>query len=173
MASQQSKVLKTSEIETPLGPMQIISSEDMLYLVRFMDHGGLERNVERLGLKAKATILPGRTQVIDSVEREINQYFNGTLKEFKTPLFFLGSVFQKTVWQELIKIPYGKTKSYKDIAVSIGNPLAFRAGAQANRVNPFTLIVPCHRVINANGNLGGYAGSLDRKKWLLEHDIEG
>lgn len=95
-----SKILKASWLDTPLGPMIAIADEQALYLLEFVDRWGLEREVERLRQKLKSTIIPGLTQPISSIQSEIIKYFNGKLREFKTPLFFLGSPFQKCVWEE-------------------------------------------------------------------------
>jgi len=97
----------------------------------------------------------------------LTAYFDGKLKEFQTPLFLLGSPFQKQVWEALNKIPFGETSSYLDIAKRIGRPAACRAVAQANGANQLAIIIPCHRVINHNGELGGYGGGITRKEWLL------
>lgn len=166
----QVNILKASWLDTPLGPMIAIADEKDLYLLEFVDRRGLEREVERLRKKIKSAIIPGHTLPINSIEKELQHYFEGTLAEFKTPLFFLGSPFQKRVWQELKKIPSGNTRSYLEIAVAIGKPKAYRAVAQANGANQFAIIIPCHRVINSNGELGGYGGGLSRKKWLLNHE---
>jgi AraC family transcriptional regulator, regulatory protein of adaptative response / methylated-DNA-[protein]-cysteine methyltransferase len=115
-------------------------------------------------------VVSGITEPIVSVQQECEDYFNGTLKQFTTPLHFLGTPFQQSVWQALQDIPYGETRSYADLAGVIGNPKAHRAVAGANHANPFTIIVPCHRVIYADGSLGGYAGGLTRKQWLLDHE---
>lgn len=165
-----SNILKASWLDTPLGPMIAIANEEALYLLEFVDRRGLEREIERLRQKTKSAIIPGYTTPICSIERELNLYFKGELKEFKTPLFLLGSPFQKNVWAELVKIPPGETKSYSEIAIAIGKPTAFRAVAQANGANQLAIIIPCHRVINTNGELGGYAGGLTRKKWLINHE---
>lgn len=168
--SSSSTILKASWLDTPLGPMLAIADEDLLYLLEFVDRRGLEREVERLRQRTKSAIIPGRTQPITSIEKELHQYFSGKLNDFKTPLFFLGSPFQKHVWEELIKIPIGETRSYSDIAIAIGSPSSFRAVANANGANQLAILIPCHRVINTNGELGGYGGGLIRKKWLLNHE---
>jgi AraC family transcriptional regulator of adaptative response/methylated-DNA-[protein]-cysteine methyltransferase len=168
-----SNILKASWLDTRLGPMIAIADEEALYLLEFVDHRGLEREVEHLRQKTKSVIIPGYTQPISSIESELNQYFSSKLIEFKTPLFFLGSPFQKNVWEELKKIPLGETRSYSDIAAAIGKPSAFRAVAQANGANQLAIIIPCHRVINTNGELGGYGGGLARKKWLINHEKRG
>ncbi|OJW51112.1 MAG: bifunctional transcriptional activator/DNA repair enzyme protein Ada [Alphaproteobacteria bacterium 41-28] len=166
-------ILKAAWLDTRLGPMIAIADERELYLLEFVDRRGLEREVERLRKKTKSTILPGITEPIHSIERELNQYFDGKLEEFKTPLFLLGSPFQKRVWEELQKIPFGETRSYSDIAAAIGKPSAFRAVANANGANQLAIIIPCHRVINTNGDLGGYGGGITRKKWLINHEKRG
>jgi methylated-DNA-[protein]-cysteine S-methyltransferase len=102
------------------------------------------------------------------VIEQLTAYFEGKLKEFNLPISMLGTKFQKQVWQELTKIPYGKTISYKELAVRIGNAKAVRAVGLANGRNPISIIVPCHRVIGANGSLTGYGGGLPRKKTLLD-----
>ena len=163
----EKSILKTSWLDTKLGPMIAVASETDLYLLEFVDRRGLEREVERLREKTKSVIIPGRTPPISSIEKELSSYFAGQLKEFHTPLFLLGSPFQKQIWDELKNIPYGNTCSYLDIAKVIARPSAFRAVAQANGANQFAIIIPCHRVINTNGELGGYGGGLTRKQWLL------
>ncbi len=165
-------VLKASWLDTRLGPVIAIADEERLYLLEFVDRRGLEREVERLRQRTKSAIVPGCTTPIDMVEKELHQYFAGKLSQFKTPLFLLGSPFQKHVWEELQKIPPGETRSYSDIAIAVGRPMAFRAVAQANGANQIAILIPCHRVINANGELGGYGGGLTRKKWLLNHEKE-
>ena len=102
------------------------------------------------------------------VIEQLTAYFEGKLTEFDLPILMLGTKFQQQVWQELTKIPYGKTISYKELAVRIGNIKAVRAVGLANGRNPISIIVPCHRVIGANGSLTGYSGGLPRKKALLD-----
>ncbi len=165
-----SHLLQTSQLDTPFGPMIAIANENALYLLEFIGRRSLARELECLKQQTKSTIVPGRTQPIESIEQELRLYADGALKEFKTPLFLLGSPFQKQVWEELQKIPFGHTCSYSDLAAAIHRPTAFRAVAQANGANQLALIIPCHRVINANGNLGGYGGGIPRKQQLLDHE---
>lgn len=167
------QILKASWLDTRLGPMIAIADENTLYLLEFVDRRGLEREVERLRQKTKSAIVPGHTQPISSIENELSQYFEGKLIEFKTPTHYIGSLFQQQVWEELKKIPAGETRSYLDIAVAIGKPSAFRAVAQANGANQLTIVIPCHRVINTNGDLGGYGGGIIRKNWLINHEKKG
>ncbi len=166
----QSNILKATWLDTRLGPMLAISDEGALYLLEFVDRRGLEREVERLKKATRSMIVPGCTSPIKSIERELKLYFDGELKEFKTPLVFLGSSFTKHVWEELQKIPYGHTRSYAQIASAMGKPSAYRAVARANGANQLAIIIPCHRVINTNGELGGYGGGISRKQWLINHE---
>lgn len=163
-------VLKAAWIDTKLGPMIAIADDEGLYLLEFADRRGLEHEIERLRKKMKAAIIPGETKVIKQIEIELMNYFDGKQCEFKTPLVLIGSPFQKNVWKVLQKIPPGETRSYLDIANAIKNPAAFRAVANANGANQLAIIIPCHRVINANGELGGYGGGISRKQWLLSHE---
>lgn len=166
----QCSILKAAWLDTKLGPMIAIADEDALYLLEFVDRRGLEREVERLRQRTKSAIIPGTAPSIHSIENELSQYFDGKLKDFKTPLHFLGSPFQKRVWEELQRIPFGETRSYAEIALAIGNPIAFRAVANANGANQIAIVIPCHRVINTTGELGGYGGGIARKKWLINHE---
>lgn len=168
--SQQLRILKAAWLDTPLGPMIAIANETHLYLLEFVDRRGMEREVERLRQRTKSAIIPGITPAISSIEQELKDYFDGTLHVFKTPLFLLGSPFQKQVWQALLTIPYGQTKSYKKQAETIGRATACRAVANANGANQLAIIIPCHRIITSQGKLGGYGGGIARKKWLIEHE---
>ena len=168
--SEQHFILRASWLDTPLGPMLAIANEKALYLLEFVDRRGLEREVERLRVRTKSAILPGKTDPIVSIENELRDYFNGHLKTFKTPLFLLGSPFQKLVWDALCQIPYGETRSYSEQANSIGKPSACRAVANANGANQIAIVIPCHRIINMNGDLGGYGGGIARKQWLINHE---
>ena len=113
-----------------------------------------------------------RSELSDKTVLQLEEYFDGRRKEFDIPIKLRGTEFQKKVWNELLKIPYGVTVSYKDIAIKIGNPKACRAVGMANHNNPILIIVPCHRVINENNKLGGYALGLDLKRKLLELEKE-
>lgn len=102
--------------------------------------------------------------------RQMEAYFAGELTEFDLPLNMIGTEFQKTVWRELLNIPFGVTISYGELAERVGNPSASRAVGAANGRNPISIIVPCHRVIGSNGKLTGYGGGIERKEWLLAHE---
>lgn len=171
ISSNTVQLLYASWLDTPLGPMCVIADHDALYLLEFVDRRGLEKEVENLRNR-KIAIIPGRTAITDMIEQELKLYFSGKLQQFLTPIQMIGSVFQKTVWQTLLTIPLGKTCSYLELAKQLNKPTAFRAAANANGRNQLAIIIPCHRVINTNGALGGYSGGLVRKKWLLSHEQE-
>lgn len=108
--------------------------------------------------------------VLAEARRQLTGYFGGELTEFRLPLAANGTAFQKKVWQALREIPYGETRSYREVAESIGSPRSTRAVGAANGRNPVGIIVPCHRVIAADGSLGGYSGGLRTKRFLLDHE---
>jgi AraC family transcriptional regulator of adaptative response/methylated-DNA-[protein]-cysteine methyltransferase len=164
-------ILKSSEIKSPLGKIMVMGSDKELYFLEFMESRGFERRLVRFMKKIGATVEKGNNAIISSIEKELNQYFEGKLKVFTIPLMQLGTSFQKQVWKKLSQTSWGETLSYSDLAVAVGNPLACRAVANANGANHIAIVVPCHRIIQANGTLGGYGGGLDRKRWLL--DLEG
>jgi AraC family transcriptional regulator of adaptative response/methylated-DNA-[protein]-cysteine methyltransferase len=157
-------------IETPLGPMLALADDRGLALLEFVDRRGLERELETLQRKLKRTVLPGPHRYLDQIESELKDYFAGRSLTFETPLAMGGSTFQRAVWNALLAIPPGTTRSYAEIAAAIGSRSAVRAVGRANGDNPLCLIVPCHRVIGADGTLTGYGGGLWRKQWLLDHE---
>lgn len=159
-------MLKESWIDTPLGRMLAVADEQALYVLEFDNKRRLERELKRI----KKPTTPGKTAPIVQIEEELKAYFSGELQEFKTPLCPIGTPFQKRVWEELQKIPFGETRSYAEIAIAIGKPTAFRAVALANGSNQFSIVIPCHRVINSSRALGGYGGGLEKKVWLLNHE---
>ena len=115
-----------------------------------------------------AVFVPGRNQLIEQVAREVGAYFEGRLRDFDIPLSLCGTEFQKEVWEGLLAIPYGETRSYADLARTVGRPKAVRAVGRANGMNALAIVVPCHRVVGADGRLVGYGGGLWRKQRLLE-----
>jgi len=141
--------------DSPLGLMEIESDEGNIVSVYFLKE-------KRYNEKS--------TPLLVETKKQLREYFNGKRTVFDLPCKVEGTDFQKNVWKELTKIPYGKTCSYKDIAVGIGNEKASRVVGNANNKNKISIIIPCHRVIGSNGKLVGYEGGLWRKKWLLEHE---
>lgn len=159
-------------LDTPLGPMIVICSEEAVYLAEFTVRKNLTGQFEKLLKVYDRPILPGRTKVTDQAEDQLKAYFKGRLQEFDLPLRPTGTEFQRRVWDALCDIPFGQTRSYGELAVAIGNEKAFRAVASSNARNGLAIIIPCHRVINTGGKLGGYAGGLAKKQWLLDHEVK-
>lgn len=108
--------------------------------------------------------------IADQAVRQLQEYFSGQRQRFDLPLEPAGTAFQQRVWRALLTVPFGRTASYKDIALQLGDVNAVRAVGMANSRNPIGIIIPCHRVIGADGSLTGYAGGLDKKRWLLQHE---
>lgn len=165
--SKEKRVLYSTWLETKLGAMLAISDHEQLYLLEFVDRRGLETEIMMLRKRLNAVIIPQQTEIIQLLTQELSEYFNGQRMIFTVPLAMVGSPFQQQVWQQLLQINTGETYSYKQLAQAIGNDKASRAVANANGKNQLSILIPCHRVINSDGTLGGYGGGLERKKWLL------
>lgn len=172
-ARSDGKVLYATWIDTPLGAMISIADENYLYLLEFVDRRGLEKEIERLRQKLKIGVIPGKTGITNQIKSELSDYFSGKSYDFHTPCYLLGTAFEQSVWEALKLIPVGQTYSYLSIAKNISQPKSFRAVANANGKNQLAIIIPCHRVINENGELGGYGGGLNRKQWLIHHERSG
>jgi AraC family transcriptional regulator of adaptative response/methylated-DNA-[protein]-cysteine methyltransferase len=168
--AQTNNILTQATISTPLGAMIAIADHESLYFLAFTDNPDLEKRISSLLQKTNAQLINGTTPALESIQKELTAYFSDNLKTFKTPVRFIGSTFQQKSWQQLAQVPYGTTQSYGALASSIEKPSAYRAVAQANGANNLVIIIPCHRIINANGALGGYNAGLERKKWLLAHE---
>jgi AraC family transcriptional regulator of adaptative response/methylated-DNA-[protein]-cysteine methyltransferase len=167
-ASKHKSVISVTRIETPLGPMLAGAVDDGICLLEFTDRRMLETQLKIVARRFNAPIIQGTHALFGTLTRELLEYFDGKRKEFTVPLAAPGTAFQQKVWDELCRIPYGKTRSYKQQAEAIGMPEAVRAVANANGVNRISIIIPCHRVIGSDGQLTGYGGGLWRKKWLLD-----
>lgn len=170
--SNRTLILKAALFDTQLGSMLAIADDTSLYLLEFCERKKLKQEIQRLQHKTKTLIVLGSTKPLRSIESELQSYFNGTLKQFNSPLFLMGTPFQQSVWQQLLKIPAGETRSYAELARTLNKPTAHRAVAQANATNQLAIIIPCHRVIYTDGSLGGYAANVTRKKWLLVHEAQ-
>lgn len=168
--SSKPNTLLYERFDTPLGPMITIATEEGICLLEFGDRRMLETELIDLQKRLKAQLLPGRNQHIIQLLEELDGYYKGTLKTFTVPLVTPGTAFQNQVWEALKEIPYGEIESYQQMAQKICNPNAVRAVGRANGMNRIGIIIPCHRVIGADGQLTGYGGGLWRKEWLLEHE---
>jgi len=155
------------EVNSPLGIIVAGCMEDTLVFLQF-ERGSLKSIEKKFECILRKT---NRHPFLERVENQLKEYFEGKRKVFDVPLkFVVGTDFQKKCWEALLKIPYGETISYSKQAETVGNSKAIRAVANANRLNPIAIIVPCHRVIGKNGKLTGYAGGLDKKEFLIEHE---
>ena len=155
-------------IPSPLGPLLAAATEDGLCMLEYADRKKLPDQAGELSRWYQRPVVPGRNQFIEQIVRELDEYFAGARQRFDTPLDLRGTEFQESVWKELLNIPFGETISYEELAKRIGNPKAQRAVGLANGRNRLPIIVPCHRVIQKNGQLRGYGGGLWRKQFLLD-----
>lgn len=148
----------TSYIKTVLGPIVISEEDGFITELRFV------KDTHKI---------PGgqKTSLLEKAEKQIREYLNGTSRGFDLPLAAKGTEFQKTVWEALLRIPYGETRSYKQVAELIGRPDASRAVGMANSKNPILILTPCHRVVGSDGKLTGYAAGLEIKEQLLELEL--
>jgi len=160
-------LLMADWIDTPLGPMVAVSDTRALHLLEFVGRKALPRELQQLQAQAKGALGFGRPAPTEQVAAELARYFGGRSAHFATPLAFHGSPFTRQVWSALQDIPAGETRSYGEVARAIGKPEAVRAVARANGANQIALVIPCHRVIGADGALTGYGGGLWRKERLI------
>ena len=167
-AAAGSTTIHVDRFTTPLGPMLVGATDTRLCLLEFVDRRMLPAQVQRLRRRLHAVFVPDRNGIIAQTEQEIGDYFAGRRREFTVPIVTPGTDFQEAVWAALASIPYGETASYGDLAAAVGRPSAVRAVGTTNGLNALAIIVPCHRVIGADGKLVGYGGGLWRKKRLLE-----
>ncbi|HET6603585.1 MAG TPA: methylated-DNA--[protein]-cysteine S-methyltransferase [Xanthomonadaceae bacterium] len=156
-------------LETPIGPMLAIAGAQGVHLLEFSDRTALPGELARLQRRL-GPVCFGDNAMLDALAVQLTAYFDGSATGFDVPLAQHGSTFERTVWTALQAIPAGCTRSYGALAARLGRPGAARAVARANGANPLAILVPCHRVIGADGALTGYGGKLWRKRWLLEHE---
>ncbi|MDH5353829.1 MAG: methylated-DNA--[protein]-cysteine S-methyltransferase [Gammaproteobacteria bacterium] len=158
-------------MSTPLGPMYAGASDKGLCFLEFTDRKMIDGQIEQLQKQMKAKFVKGKSDILDRVETQLEEYFAGERREFDLPLDVRGTDFQKQAWDALLAIPYGEIRSYQQQADKIGKPKAVRAIASANARNHIAIVIPCHRVIARDGGLAGFGGGIWRKKYLL--DLEG
>jgi len=158
------------EISTPLGKMFAVASDRGLVLCEFADRPMLPTQMDRIERLLGSAVVAGDHPHLDQTQRELDEYFGGQRQEFTVPLVLDGTPFQQLVWNELCRIPFGRTTYYEALAQTIKRPNAARAVGRANGDNRMAIIVPCHRVIKADGSLSGYGGGRHRKRWLLAHE---
>jgi len=150
--------------------MRAAATDEGICLFDFEYRRSIDTIMKRIETTLGDTFTEAEHPHFATLKQEIGEYFTGIRKTFDVPLHLVGTAFQKSVWQGLLQIPYGDTRSYKQQSIFLGNEKAIRAVAGANGENGIAIIVPCHRVIGENGSLVGYGGGLQRKKWLLDHE---
>jgi AraC family transcriptional regulator of adaptative response/methylated-DNA-[protein]-cysteine methyltransferase len=169
-AKPEHGALLAERIETPLGSMLAIADDEGLRLLEFVDRRALERELSILRSRLKTNVVPGEHRHLDTIRTQLADYFSGKNLKFDLPLAPVGSPFQLRDWKLLCSIPIGETRSYTWMAEKLGDAEMRRAVGRANGENMLCIVVPCHRVIRADGTLCGYGGGLWRKKWLLDHE---
>lgn len=151
------------EHESPVGVLTLIASDEAVRAVLWPN--------ERPGrVTIRERVEAGSNPIVDQARRELDEYFSGERTRFEVPVDIVGTDFQRAVWTALTTITYGTTRSYGSLADAVGNPQAARAVGAATGLNPISIIVPCHRLIGTNGSMTGFAGGLDVKRWLLQHE---
>lgn len=169
---KQGRILRANWLDTPIGPMIAVADSRHLMLLEFFERKSLGRELKALQTAAKGSIGLGTYPPIEQIKTEMQEYFAGDRRIFETPLAAIGTPFTQSVWAQLRSIPVGVTQSYSDVARDLGRPTATRAVARANGANPIAIVVPCHRVIGADGSLTGYGGGIWRKQWLIRHEAK-
>ena len=164
----EKKAISICRIDTPIGPMLAGAVEEGICLLEFTDRRMLESQLETIEKRFNAVLTPGESHHFEHLQIELNEYFDGKRKDFSVPIVYPGRPFQVEVWESLLDIPFGQTRSYKEQSIVLNNPKAIRAVAHANGENRIAILIPCHRIIGSNGELIGYGGGLWRKQFLLE-----
>lgn len=154
-------------LTSPLGPLIAGATQEGVCLLEFTDRRMLEAQFQTIRKAFQVPVVPGTNPHLELLQRELDGYFEGHVQKFSVSLVYPGSDFQRRVWNELLKIPYGQTRSYQELALALGDRGAVRAVGRANGLNRIAILIPCHRIINKNGGLGGYGGGLRRKQYLL------
>ncbi|MGO1117239.1 bifunctional transcriptional activator/DNA repair enzyme AdaA [Rhodovibrionaceae bacterium A322] len=167
-AFKQDSLLKADWFETPLGPMIAVTDHHHLHLLEFASRKALPAELKKLLALSQGSLGLGKTEISAQTQAELQAFFDGKESRFQVPLALHGSAFTKDVWRQLMTIPAGETRSYSQIAATLDRPSATRAVARANGANQIAIIIPCHRVLGADGSLTGYGGGLWRKQKLIE-----
>lgn len=172
LAQNQPETYYSKTVDSPLGPIVLVADDRALHILEFSNEERADFETERHEKRTGAPIIAGTNPILEQAAQEVSDYFAGNLSSFETPIKMWGTEFQRGVWEALLTIPMAVTWSYKELAIAVNNPPGVRAVAQANGANQLAIIIPCHRVIQSDGKLGGYGGQLWRKQWLLDHEKE-
>jgi AraC family transcriptional regulator of adaptative response/methylated-DNA-[protein]-cysteine methyltransferase len=168
--ARELRTIVATLLSTPIGVFVAAATPEGVCLFEFVDRPALLGQAAALRRWFDEPIVPGSNAHLERLREELAQYFGGTRQRFEVPLAIAGTSFQRAVWDRLLAIPYGETRSYEEIAIELGRPGAQRAVGRANGENRIAIIIPCHRVIRSDGHLGGYGGGLWRKRFLLERE---
>ncbi len=160
--------VRLSWLRSPLGPLVAGATPDGICLLEFTDRRMLEAQFAAVRKLFAVPVVPGSNKHLEKLADEIERYFAGSLRSFSVPLIYPGTPFQERVWKQLLAIPYGETRSYEELAIAVGDKKAVRAVGRTNGLNRIAIVIPCHRVVNKSGALGGYGGGLRRKQFLLD-----
>jgi AraC family transcriptional regulator of adaptative response/methylated-DNA-[protein]-cysteine methyltransferase len=160
-------------LPSPLGPLVAGATDEGVCLLEFTGRRMLEAQFQTVRKLFRLPVIPGINAHLERLQDELAAYFSGGLRSFSVPLVYPGTPFQQRVWQQLLLVPYGETRSYHDVACAVGNSAAVRAVGRANGLNRIAIVIPCHRIVNKNGDLGGYGGGLRRKQYLLNLEQVG
>jgi AraC family transcriptional regulator of adaptative response/methylated-DNA-[protein]-cysteine methyltransferase len=163
-------IIEITRINTPLGEMIAGTVQDGICLLEFSEQQIMTTGYKILSKYLNYPVHEGENEHTELLQKELNGYFEGTLKVFSVNLVLTGTEFQKLVWRELQNIPFGETRSYGKQAEELNRPGSVRAVANANAMNKIAVVIPCHRVLGEDGSLTGYRGKLWRKRWLLDHE---
>lgn len=166
--AKQGELITLSWIRTAIGPLVVGTTDEAICLLEFSDRRMLESQLKTLRRRFRAALMPGNSPLVTALKQQLDEYFSGARTQFDLPLKYPGTPFQSKVWSTLLQIPYGDTCSYQQVARKVGHPRAVRAVGTANGMNRIAILIPCHRVVNTNGALGGYGGGLWRKRLLLD-----
>lgn len=165
--AQGSEQVFLARVQSPLGPLLAGATAAGVCLLEFTDRRMLEKQLATVGKLFGGAVVPRANEHLAKLQEELDGYFEGKVRSFSVPLLYPGTPFQRRVWDELLRIPYGETRSYEELAAAVGVPDGARAVGHANGLNRICVVIPCHRVVNKNGQLGGYGGGLRRKEHLL------
>lgn len=171
-AARERPCLRVAQVPSPLGPLMIAGDDEAVFLVEFWDRRMLETQFSTLEKRLGVVFFPGSTGPIEQMRDELRHYFDGTLETFRTPVRFPGTAHQVRVWEALRTVRSGMTWTYRQLAEKVGNPAGVRAVARAVGENRLAIVLPCHRIVGADGQLTGYGGGLWRKRYLLAHERE-
>lgn len=166
--TQTKELILTTTFSTPIGEMFAAASKKGIVMLTFFMPFHLEAKIQTLKNILDAEVIPGNCEIFEALKTQLEEYFKKQKTTFEIPLQLIGSPFQIKCWKELLKIPYGKTITYKDEAKNINQEKAYRAVGNANGQNMIAILVPCHRVISTNGEIGGYSSGVEKKEFLLK-----